>query len=268
MRYNQELPHIAADNNYDFSYQEYRQLQEPRHVRPGDHLLVECLYNSLERSTITLGGFKTRDEMCLSFLFYWPRVDLSFCHSKPSLATVLHSLGIQELAEETAPIKIRQPIELAGKTLEWRLMNYNWNQNFEYFQQTTSTGTFNAMCHRRGESILPELEKRDYEYPNITKPWSSTNICKKHKKNRRRKHKNNRNPSLLEEQLKEENEEVMFDDDTNDKPIERIDVDPYSRTDVILPVLNGQFGETESDIRILNEENHGKITTVVDPVLR
>ncbi|KDR24478.1 MOXD1-like protein 2 [Zootermopsis nevadensis] len=92
-----ELPPITADNNYDFSYQEYRRLQNPVTVYPGDHLIAECVYNSEGRSTITLGGLTTREEMCLVFGLYYPRIDLSLCHSLPSLPTVLHSLGIQEL---------------------------------------------------------------------------------------------------------------------------------------------------------------------------
>ena len=63
----------------------------------GDHLIAQCVYNSEGRTTITLGGLTTREEMCLVFALYYPRVDMSLCHSLPSLPTVLHSLGIQEL---------------------------------------------------------------------------------------------------------------------------------------------------------------------------
>ncbi|KAJ9595614.1 hypothetical protein L9F63_013190, partial [Diploptera punctata] len=92
-----ELPPIAADSNYDPNYQEFRQLVKPVQVHKGDHLIAECVYNSVGRSTITLGGLTSREEMCLVFGYYYPRMDLSLCHSLPSLPTVLHSLGIQEL---------------------------------------------------------------------------------------------------------------------------------------------------------------------------
>lgn len=59
---------------------------------------------------------------------------------------------------DSDPIKIRRPIELAGKTLEWRLLNYDWKNQFEYFQAATHTGTINPMCWRRGESLLPVSE--------------------------------------------------------------------------------------------------------------
>ncbi|XP_071534713.1 DBH-like monooxygenase protein 1 [Panulirus ornatus] len=258
LRQGRELEPIAQDNNYDFNYQEYRALKTPRTVLPGDHLIGECTYNSRERSSITLGGFETRDEMCLSFLFYWPMVDLSLCHSRPSLNTVLHSLGIQELSANSDPIKIRRPIELAGKTLEWRLMNYDWKNQFDYFQRTTHTGTFNPTCWRRGQSLIPEVEKTDYEYPNISEPWTPENVCRRRRrKNRRRKNKSGRGKShhLSHEDPKEEEDDeeeeeedgFMIDDETNSRPIERIDVDPSNHVDLFMPVIeerleNDYFG--------------------------
>lgn len=236
LRKNREFEPIVEDNNYNVDYQEYRELQQPRHIRPGDHIVTECMYNSRERNTITLGGFKTRDEMCLSFLFYWPRVDLSFCHSKPSLSTVLQSLGIQELSEASNPITILHPEELRGKTLEWRLLNYNWKDNFDYFQWATSAGTFNPMCWRRGESLHPELENMDYPYPNITEVWKPDNLCKRRRLIRQRKTKNQRNLSLFGDLFSEEGDDVMIDDEVNDKPIERIDVDPHHHMGIVSPV--------------------------------
>ncbi|KAK4302315.1 hypothetical protein Pmani_025590 [Petrolisthes manimaculis] len=268
IRQGRELEPIARDNNYDFNYQEYRALHTPRTVLPGDHLIGECTYNSWERSTITLGGFKTRDEMCLSFLFYWPRVDLSLCHSKPSLNTVLHSLGIEELAANSNPIKIRRPIELAGKTLEWRLTNYNWTLHFDSFQHTTHTGTFNPMCWRRGLSLISEVEERDYEYPNVTEPWKPENVCRRRRgKNRRRQYKNKGRSRSREDEDEEGNAtadgddgeqagedgeeedvgeedhdgEVMVDDQINSRPIQRIDVDPAGHIDVFMPVVEERY---------------------------
>lgn len=93
-----ELPPIASDDNIDSEYQEYRKLAAPATVLPGDHLIAECVYNSSGRSSITLGGLTSREETCLVVAMYYPRQHkLTTCHSLPSLPTVLHSLGIQEL---------------------------------------------------------------------------------------------------------------------------------------------------------------------------
>ena len=63
----------------------------------GDHLIAECIYNSRKRNSITLGGFSTREEMCLVYAFYYPKAPLSVCYSLPSQKTVFESLGITEL---------------------------------------------------------------------------------------------------------------------------------------------------------------------------
>lgn len=94
-----ELPPVASDDNVDSDYQEYRKLEVPVRILPGDHLVTECTYNSSGRSAITLGGLTNREETCLVMGLYYPRQKLlAACHSLPSLPTVLHSLGIQELS--------------------------------------------------------------------------------------------------------------------------------------------------------------------------
>ncbi|KAK0076909.1 hypothetical protein PV325_004706, partial [Microctonus aethiopoides] len=97
IRASEELPPIASDTNYDPNYQEYRRLQRPVKVYPGDHLVAECTYSSESRQTMTLGGVTTREETCLISALYYPRIELSLCYSLPSLPTVLQSLGIQKL---------------------------------------------------------------------------------------------------------------------------------------------------------------------------
>ncbi|CAL4089777.1 unnamed protein product, partial [Meganyctiphanes norvegica] len=276
LRKNKEFEPIVEDGNYNIDYQEYRELQQPRHIRPGDHLITECIYNSRERGTITLGGFKTRDEMCLSFLFYWPKVDLSFCHSKPSLNTVLHSLGIQELSTDSNPITIMQPEELRGKTLEWRLLNYDWQDNFDNFQRVTSTGTFNPMCWRRGESLHPDLENEDYPYPNITEVWKPDNVCKGHRLNSRRNDENQRNLSLFGDLFAEHNvEDIMIDDQVDDKPIQRIDVDPFHQLGMFQPEYEEKVPIVEDSVNTTHKstvsigtrgrEEHSMVTA--DPKL-
>lgn len=94
-----ELPPIASDDNLDSDYQEYRKLGVPVKIAPGDHLITECTYNSSGRTAITLGGLTSREETCLVMGLYYPKQRaLAACHSLPSLPTVLHSLGIQELS--------------------------------------------------------------------------------------------------------------------------------------------------------------------------
>lgn len=130
VRMNEEFAPIALDRNVDPNYQEFRRLPSAVQTMPGDRLISECTYDSSSRDQITLGkscdpaltfrslqvrtmiairffvfffnfagGLTTREESCVVLTYYYPRQKrLTTCHSLPSLPTVLHSLGIEELA--------------------------------------------------------------------------------------------------------------------------------------------------------------------------
>ncbi|XP_063980293.1 MOXD1 homolog 2 [Diachasmimorpha longicaudata] len=174
IRAGEELPPIASDTNYDPNYQEYRRLQRPAKVYPGDHLVAECTYSSESRQTITLGGLTTREESCLVSALYYPRIELSLCYSLPSLPTVLQSLGIQKLKQGATPVIIEAPAELAGMTLEERLMRYNWETSFQSFQEATHRGTFKPLCWNRKGELLPNTDVQEAHYPRILRPYKET----------------------------------------------------------------------------------------------
>ncbi|EDO49634.1 predicted protein [Nematostella vectensis] len=67
-----ELPEIARDDNYDFNFQDIQFLNKEVHFLPGDELIHECVYNTMDRTGVTFGGEATNDEMCLNFMFYYP----------------------------------------------------------------------------------------------------------------------------------------------------------------------------------------------------
>jgi len=54
---------------------------------------VECLFFFLQ------GGLSTRDEMCLSYLLYYPRVNLARCESLPEITGQLKFIGVKEIQE-------------------------------------------------------------------------------------------------------------------------------------------------------------------------
>eukprot|EP00483_Globobulimina_turgida_P013098 UN13122 len=51
-------------------------LSEERHILPGDQLLLECIYDSEGIDYLTWGGESTRHEMCLSFVYVYPKTAL------------------------------------------------------------------------------------------------------------------------------------------------------------------------------------------------
>ncbi|XP_076643114.1 DBH like monooxygenase olf413 [Halictus rubicundus] len=180
IRSGEELPPIASDTNYDPSYQEYRKLQKPVRVYPGDHLIAECTYSSESRQAITLGGLTTRHETCLVSTLYYPRIELSLCYSLPSLPTVLQSLGIQKLVQsDNRTVIIEEPKELAGMTLEERLMSYDWVTNFQYFQEVTRVGTITPLCST-SKGPLPGTGNLEVHYPRILRPYEDASLpCSK-----------------------------------------------------------------------------------------
>ncbi|XP_064084122.1 DBH-like monooxygenase protein 1 homolog [Macrobrachium nipponense] len=96
IRDHKELPMVIRDLHYDFNFQETRNLKEELVVLPGDSLITECGLDSTSRSGPTFGGFGTNQEMCLSFLYYYPRVDLATCGSELSARSLFYALGIKD----------------------------------------------------------------------------------------------------------------------------------------------------------------------------
>ncbi|XP_049750555.1 putative DBH-like monooxygenase protein 2 [Elephas maximus indicus] len=88
-----QLRTICRDGSYDFSLQETRDLPARVEIKPGDELLVECQYQTLDRDSLTFGGPSTINEMCLIFLFYYPRNNISSCMGYPDIIYVAHELG-------------------------------------------------------------------------------------------------------------------------------------------------------------------------------
>ncbi|KYO37527.1 DBH-like monooxygenase protein 1 precursor isoform A [Alligator mississippiensis] len=94
-RNGKQLGFICADNKYDFNLQETRDLKEILIVKAGDEILVECTFETLDRTGITFGGPSTLNEMCLAFLFYYPRSNISSCMGYPDIQYIAQALGQQ-----------------------------------------------------------------------------------------------------------------------------------------------------------------------------
>ncbi|XP_068226831.1 DBH-like monooxygenase protein 1 isoform X1 [Palaemon carinicauda] len=103
IRDRKELPVIQKDLNYDFNFQETRKLRKELTIYPGDSIIAECGLDSTARSVPTFGGFGTEEEMCLGFLYYYPRTDLTFCSSRPSRSNLFKTLGIKEIYPQHQP---------------------------------------------------------------------------------------------------------------------------------------------------------------------
>jgi hypothetical protein len=93
-----ELPMIAEDNYYDFNYQQSIPFEQEVKVLPGDDLITECQSNTMDRKDVTLGGGQSFKEMCMSFIFYYPKISLRTCASQPEMYAFYNSLGVQNVS--------------------------------------------------------------------------------------------------------------------------------------------------------------------------
>lgn len=79
----------------------------------------------------------------------------------------------------SSPVKIQEPQNLAGMTLEERLVTYNWKTNFQSFQDATRGGTFKPLCST-SQGALPGTDSLEVHYPRILRPYEETSLpCSK-----------------------------------------------------------------------------------------
>ncbi|KAL3871750.1 hypothetical protein ACJMK2_039728 [Sinanodonta woodiana] len=125
---------IGRNPHYDFDFQETRLLRKEIAVRRGDSLMVECLYDSSHRTQATMGGLSTRDEMCLSFIIYYPKVALKQCVSSPTFDSISNDQN------RLFPL----------------LSTYNWTtqHNRDQFKQKLKESSIIHVC--QGDTMVPE----------------------------------------------------------------------------------------------------------------
>lgn len=146
VRDGKELPPIAQDHNLDSEYLEYRMINKGVRVMPGDDILVECSYDSYDKSKLTLGGYEAQQEICQATLVYYPRQELlTSCQSKHKTGNFLRSLNIEKL-KSTHPFTIELPQKYAGKTLEEHLRTYDWKTEFDHFEKISKTSPYDIVC--------------------------------------------------------------------------------------------------------------------------
>lgn len=89
-----ELPTIVQDNHFDFDYQQSHTLDKEVKILPGDEIVAECVYGTLDRPNATLGGYAADQEMCLAFVVHYPRTELAACYSMTPVRDLFKTLGI------------------------------------------------------------------------------------------------------------------------------------------------------------------------------
>ncbi|XP_014287078.1 MOXD1 homolog 1 [Halyomorpha halys] len=112
IREGKELQIIAEDKNFDPGYQQPKKLPEEIIVLPGDDLVTECSYTTLNRTRLTLGGHAVKEEICMAYLLYYPRTALASCTSMTPVDFFFQTFGIKAFynqnMEEVEKILLKQ----------------------------------------------------------------------------------------------------------------------------------------------------------------
>ncbi|XP_066461665.1 DBH-like monooxygenase protein 1 isoform X1 [Eleutherodactylus coqui] len=171
-RNGEEQKLLAYDNEFDFNFQEFQYLEEERIILPGDHLITECQYNTKSRSTMTWGGLSTRDEMCLSYLIYYPKINLARCESIPEIKEQLQFIGVKEIYKPVTswPFIIKSPKRYNNLTFTEAMNTYQWSKKKgNSFNERVKEIPINIRCskHESGEwnvqgMLLSPPEVRTY----------------------------------------------------------------------------------------------------------
>jgi hypothetical protein len=63
---------------YDYGFQQITPISGMQ-LSAGDRLNTHCVYQTLDRNTSVTFGLATSNEMCIEFLFYYPKVNVPYC---------------------------------------------------------------------------------------------------------------------------------------------------------------------------------------------
>ncbi|XP_031437893.1 DBH-like monooxygenase protein 1 homolog [Clupea harengus] len=183
-RDHEELKPLAYDDEFDFNFQEFLPLSKERLLLPGDNLITECKYNTKGRVNMTWGGLSTRDEMCLSYLLYYPRINLARCESLPEINGQLKFIGVKEiqLPVRTWPFVIKSPKRYSNLSFTEAMDKFRWSKKRgKAFNEVVLQLPMNVRCSKWGQdewSIQgmivspPEVRRDSRPTPTLCSPRS------------------------------------------------------------------------------------------------
>ncbi|XP_075604224.1 DBH-like monooxygenase protein 1 isoform X2 [Balearica regulorum gibbericeps] len=165
---------LAYDDEFDFNFQEFQYLKEERTILPGDNLITECHYSTVDRIRMTWGGLSTRNEMCLSYLLYYPRINLTRCASIPDIMEQLQFIGVKEIYRpvRTWPFIIKSPKQYKNLSFMDAMNKFKWSRSegLSYNElvlklpvNVRCSKTDNAEWSIQGMTALPPEIERPYK---------------------------------------------------------------------------------------------------------
>jgi len=174
IRNGKELKPINVDKTYDFDYQELRMISTEIKLKAGDSLRQECTYNSSSRQTFTTGGQSTTDEMCLSFVAYYPKIPVESCMSRAQRPAFIDYLGLDSKQNGNTMVIIDGTKEIE---ISKYLINTLWSK-----EQIKGIENYELKTDRRNICYANYRYIRDIEYSSdqmeqIKSPYTEKAIC-------------------------------------------------------------------------------------------
>lgn len=87
-----QMGDIGREDAFRYELQYARFLDEEVTVRDGDVLTTTCMYDSMDRTEATPGGFGSQEEMCINFLLAYPADCCAHPHTLPTRPTNMESI--------------------------------------------------------------------------------------------------------------------------------------------------------------------------------
>jgi hypothetical protein len=134
----EELEPIDRNLKYDFNYQQINHLQRDVIIKPGDIVQLKCFYGTEGVQGVTFGGEATREEMCFSFLYYYPRIDLKYSITKIEDSELRNYLKSLPSGEQI----------VNGDVIDYsKLDTIDWNEGeIQRFQETVDKSSQQLYC--------------------------------------------------------------------------------------------------------------------------
>jgi len=182
----EELPWIIYDEFFDYDYEQYRNLDKPVRVLPGDHIIVECDYTSGEEAVL--------GEMCTAAFFVYTENNAKPKYlASRSWVDVGHQMRVLGIRNYTVmhhghmKTIIQEPKHIAGELKKVLSHHFDWKPNvLKKFQELYVYGTQYSNCAedelRANSPAWSSLKKFAVATPvnAILNPYSRPSVCPAH----------------------------------------------------------------------------------------
>ncbi|CAF3485406.1 unnamed protein product [Rotaria socialis] len=119
----------------------------------GDAFATRCVYNTMNKKEITLGGLRTKDEMCLHIFSYYPRMNNYYsCFTRNDM------LAWQTILNTSSPIIDNRALSQLLLDMKWTpALAVKWQ---EFYNNASRVNYFGSAGHFEEElfSTLPKYE--------------------------------------------------------------------------------------------------------------